>query len=438
LIQIASATIMTNALTTAVTIDGPGATNLMSTTSAGDDAETARNKVTAKRAELKQFRASLELARKQERPFAFIDNLQRQVEECEKAVEQLVKVAVAAARTAKSDTRLSTSYFKATSASHRRSRKRKREASSGDEPEVTRPEMTNQERIAILDKKYTEDFQQQNVRACDLEDYRAGKQKECIEYADIIIAEKKRNEKKHLPNPRYFTEIQVDIKPRMRTILFNWLVEVHKKFRLTDVSLWTAFSITDRFLSRVELNRDRLQLIGCCSLWIATKYHEIYPPLSKDFVYISDDAFSRADLLRCEEVMCEHLAFNFTVPTVYTFLCRYIKIATHSIELKRRRDRVKWLTFYSAERVMLCESSLSFEPSVLASGALHSALSMTGRSWTPEIERFTGYSEADLKRICRLTRRTVLRFDDRRHSAVIAKYENPARGSVSMLRRKNT
>jgi len=39
-----------------------------------------------------------------------------------------------------------------------------------------------------------------------------------------------------LPNPNYFSK-QIHLRPRMRTILFSWLVEVHMKFELREVVL---------------------------------------------------------------------------------------------------------------------------------------------------------------------------------------------------------
>lgn len=39
-----------------------------------------------------------------------------------------------------------------------------------------------------------------------------------------------------LPNPNYFSK-QIHLRPRMRTILFSWLVEVHIKFELREVIL---------------------------------------------------------------------------------------------------------------------------------------------------------------------------------------------------------
>ena len=42
---------------------------------------------------------------------------------------------------------------------------------------------------------------------------------------------------------------QADINARMRTILLDWLVEVHLKFKLKDCTFFLAVNILDRFLT---------------------------------------------------------------------------------------------------------------------------------------------------------------------------------------------
>lgn len=52
-------------------------------------------------------------------------------------------------------------------------------------------------------------------------------------------------------------------------------------------------NIIDRFLEKTIVSKSRLQLVGVTALLIASKYEEIYPPELKDFVYITDRAYSK-------------------------------------------------------------------------------------------------------------------------------------------------
>jgi cyclin B len=38
-----------------------------------------------------------------------------------------------------------------------------------------------------------------------------------------------------------------------------------------------------------QVNKSQVQLMGAAAMLIASKYEEIYPPLLKDFVYITDN-----------------------------------------------------------------------------------------------------------------------------------------------------
>lgn len=93
-----------------------------------------------------------------------------------------------------------------------------------------------------------------------------------------------------------FMETQSHINERMRSILIDWLVEVHLKFKLVPETLYLTTNLIDRYLERNEVSRPKLQLVGVTSLLIASKYEEIYPPELRDLVYICDRAYTRSEV----------------------------------------------------------------------------------------------------------------------------------------------
>ena len=62
--------------------------------------------------------------------------------------------------------------------------------------------------------------------------------------------------------------------PYMRSVLVQWVIEVHQELRLEHSVLFVAVAILDRFLIRVEPYKRRLQLVGACALWIANSRHD--------------------------------------------------------------------------------------------------------------------------------------------------------------------
>jgi G2/mitotic-specific cyclin-B, other len=153
----------------------------------------------------------------------------------------------------------------------------------------------------------------------------------------------------------------------MRSILVDWLVEVHFKFRLQTPTLWLCVNIMDRYLTCRLLQRNKLQLLGVSSLLIACKFEEIFPPEVQDCVYITDRAYSKDEVLTMEKEILRTLDYQLCVPTGYTFLMRYLNLI-HASEI------LKNLSFYYAERNLQEPDSLSVKPSLFAAAALYAAL----------------------------------------------------------------
>jgi hypothetical protein len=83
--------------------------------------------------------------------------------------------------------------------------------------------------------------------------------------------------------------------------------------------------------------RARAQ-VGVTAMLIASKYEEIWAPEVRDFVYISDRAYTRDQILAMEKLMLNTLRFNLTVPTPFNFLARFLKAAgTHAEPEARAR-----------------------------------------------------------------------------------------------------
>jgi hypothetical protein len=112
-----------------------------------------------------------------------------------------------------------------------------------------------------------------------------------------------------------YIEKQADINERMRSILIDWLVDVHLKFKLRTETLFLTTHIIDRYLSKAQTTRNKLQLVGVTAMLIASKYEEIYAPEVRDFVHICDKVMFSTSASDCR---CAHL---FTPPLKRTQNC---------------------------------------------------------------------------------------------------------------------
>lgn len=69
---------------------------------------------------------------------------------------------------------------------------------------------------------------------------------------------------------------QTDITDSMRTILLDWIVDIHLKFKMFPQTLFIIAAIIDKYLSITTVRKEDLQLMGAAVIFIAAKYEETY------------------------------------------------------------------------------------------------------------------------------------------------------------------
>jgi G2/mitotic-specific cyclin-B, other len=96
----------------------------------------------------------------------------------------------------------------------------------------------------------------------------------------------------------------------MRGILIDWLIDVHKKFKLKLETLFLSINLIDRICQITAIAKHRFQLLGITSLFIASKYEEIYPPFLSDFAFVCAEAYTQSDILNMETEVLKLIDFN--------------------------------------------------------------------------------------------------------------------------------
>lgn len=106
----------------------------------------------------------------------------------------------------------------------------------------------------------------------------------------------------------------------------DWVIEVHLRFKLLPETLFMTVSLIDRFCEKQQVHRTKLQLVAVAAMLIASKYEEIYAPMVRDFVYITDNAYTREEILEMESRMLTEFEFDLTNPSSYRFLERFAQV----------------------------------------------------------------------------------------------------------------
>lgn len=139
---------------------------------------------------------------------------------------------------------------------------------------------------------------------------------------------------------------------------------------------------------------------------IASKYEEIYAPEVRDFVYITDKAYTKEEILAMESSMLSTLDFNICAPSSFRFLERFSKIAFAS-------PNQFSLARYLIELPLIEYRMLKHNPSNQAASALYLAMKILPKfepensseqnervpqpAWNDMIAKLSGYTESNLR-----------------------------------------
>ncbi|KAL5226954.1 hypothetical protein ABZP36_015219 [Zizania latifolia] len=260
-----------------------------------------------------------------------------------------------------------------------------------------------------------------NIDACDAHNELA-----VVDYVEDIYKFYKSTESTCRPLCSYMS-LQAEINERMRAILTDWLIEVHYRLMLMPETLYLTIYIIDQYLSMVSVPRKELQLVGVSAMLIACKYEETWAPLVKDFLCISDNSFSRQQVLCTEKSILNKLQWNLTVPTMYMFIVRYLKAALGDNELEN-------MTFFYAELALVQYSMLVYAPSVTAAAAVYAARCTLGLCplWSDLLEYHTGLAEPQLLECARRLVSLHAAAPESKQKVVYKKYASPKLGAVSL------
>ncbi|XP_027902218.1 cyclin-A2-2-like isoform X1 [Vigna unguiculata] len=219
-------------------------------------------------------------------------------------------------------------------------------------------------------------------------------------YASDMYNNIRVTELKMKPLTNYMEKLQTDINPSMRGILVDWLVEVSEEYKLVPDALYLTVNLIDRYLSTKFIQKQRLQLLGVTSMLIASKYEEMCPPRVEEFCFITDNTYTKEEVLKMEREVLNVIHFQLSVPTIKTFLRRFIQAAQSSY--KAPCVELEFLANYLAELALVEYSFFQFLPSLVAASAVFLArwtLNDSEHPWNPTLEHYTNYKASELKTV---------------------------------------
>ncbi|XP_057959362.1 cyclin-A2-1-like [Malania oleifera] len=222
----------------------------------------------------------------------------------------------------------------------------------------------------------------------------------CSLYATDIYNNLRVAELNLRPSANFMETPQQDITQSMRGILVDWLVEVSEEYKLVPDTLHLTVNLIDRYLSQNHIEKQRLQLLGVTCMLIASKYEEICAPRVEEFCFITDNTYTREEVLKMESQVLNFLHFKLSVPTTKTFLRRFLQAA--QVSSKVPCLELELLANYLAELTLVEYSFLEFLPSLIAASAVFLAkwtLDQSEHPWNATLEHYSSYNALELRAI---------------------------------------
>jgi len=176
-----------------------------------------------------------------------------------------------------------------------------------------------------------------------------------------------------MPTPNYM-DAQEEITWPMRQTLIDWLLQVHLRYHMLPETLWIAVNIVDRFLSQRTVSLVKLQLVGVIAMFIASKYEEILAPSVEEFVFMTENGYTKEEILKGEWIVLQTLEFN-----VSHYCSPYS------------------LSKFLAEVTLIDHRFLRVKPSMIAAIGMYTARRMLGGDWNDAFVFYSGYTEEQLE-----------------------------------------
>ncbi|KAI7816958.1 cyclin-like protein [Gamsiella multidivaricata] len=237
-----------------------------------------------------------------------------------------------------------------------------------------------------------------------------------FEYQASIFAYKREMEIKLLPDPDYMSR-QIDLTWHYRVQLIEWLVQVHGRFDLLQETMHLCINYLDRFLSKVVIPLDQLQLAGTVALLLASKYEEIQSPAIEELVYLGGNAYTPARIRQAEIGMLRALNYDMGAPGPMSFLRRISRADNYDVDIRT-------LAKYFVD-ITLCDHRFIGLPSsmIAAVGYRASMMLLFRGEWTREHELYAGYTELMLTAGINVLL-TMLEEPGQTHKALFTKYQD--------------
>uniref|UniRef100_A0A6J0T697 Cyclin-P isoform X1 n=1 Tax=Pogona vitticeps TaxID=103695 RepID=A0A6J0T697_9SAUR len=229
------------------------------------------------------------------------------------------------------------------------------------------------------------------------------------------------------------SDLPRSVTAEMRALVVDWLVQVHEYLNLADDTLYLAVYLMNAYMKAGKVRVSGLQLLSITCLFLACKVEESVCPEPAQLCFMTEDSFSRKDLLRMERKVLGGLKFRL----------HYAANPVHFLRLMAEVGRcpleVRYLALYFLELSLMEVDCAHFEPARLSLAALRLAQRLLlqeagpkdGKALQEGPSKLHLYSEAELSAVYPYMAKAALQGPSSAFQATFLKYSRPQKLCIS-------
>jgi G2/mitotic-specific cyclin 2 len=189
------------------------------------------------------------------------------------------------------------------------------------------------------------------------------------------------------PQP-YFNDV---VSWKMRSLLVDWIINIHEKLALCHDTLFYAVNLIDKFLAVRSIPGSKLQLVGISALMIACKFEEVVCPTLQTFVVLTEKTLTDEDIRKAEKYMLHTLNYDVQFVSPLNFLRRCSKANNYEITSRA-------VAKYLLELTLLYEEFTRCRSSVKAAAAMYLARKITGQDQCKNLFMiYSGHTKEEIR-----------------------------------------
>ena len=223
---------------------------------------------------------------------------------------------------------------------------------------------------------------------------------------------------------------QNDINDKMRAILVDWLIEVHYRYHFKRKTLLQTIMLIDLYLSKKSISKIKFQLLGIASLFISCKENEIYYPGAKEFINMTDNAYTKHELLKMEAHVLNILNFEILSSSADEFY----NILSKWFDFNKEQ---KFLGEYFIDSSLVIYDMLKYRPSIIALACAYIVMKFYGIKKYKDLYSFDivmkDSQEKEIKECARELCYLVKNLSNSSLKATKEKYSSEKFGKVAYL-----